>query len=218
MDQDDTKDTALSHSESTENKEDPSDKLTPEHPRFKKVIEDLHSAKEQNEDLKRQLDELKAKVDQRQEQEHTDTVTDDEQKALDKIDRELKRRGYLTKAEQEEHDRIERRASQLTALSSEFNGKNGLPKFIPDEVVAFAKANGFGENYRAAYREMHFDAIVQLQSKGGGSGNRPPGSEPPNGGERNAPKLDITSDDIARMSDEEYEKNREKILKAIKPR
>lgn len=197
-------------------KSDPSDTLTPEHPRFKQVIEKLHEKDQTIDQLKAEMEELKSEIKNRQASENTNVVSPEEQAALDKIDREFKKRGYVTKTELEEQTRVEKRASTLTSLSKEYDGKNGYPKFVADDVVTYARKNGFGDNYAAAYRDMHFDAIVQVNSRR--QGVQVPGSEYPSGGERNAPNLGISADDISKMSDAEYEKNRDKILSAIRPR
>lgn len=196
--------------------QDPSDKLTPEHPRFKQVIADLHDARTANEDLKKQLEELKTAIETRQGTDPKPDLNAEELAALNKVDAELKRRGYLTKKELEEETRVRERAESLKDLSKEYDGKNGFPKFVADDVVTYARAHGFGDNYAAAYKDMHFDAIVQVQAKHGTQSV--PNSEHPSGGEHGRPDLGMTADDIKNMSDADYEKNRDKILAALRPR
>jgi len=90
-------------------------------------------------------------------------------------------------------------------------------KFVKEDVVAYAKSHGIGD-YAMAYRELHFNAIVQVEAKKTG-GTNPPGSEPPTGGEKGQPGGGgFTTEQINAMSPEEYEKNRPAIMAAIKPK
>lgn len=214
---DDNKD-ALSQStietpEVVEEKKDASDNLTPDHPRFKQVIEKLHEKDKTIDELKVELEKIKDQISQRQE-DTGEQLTQDEVLALDKIDKSLrKERGYLTRDDLEREVRIERNARNLEKLSETYNGTNGYPKFIPEDVVSYAEENGFGSNYMAAYKQMHFDALVNLEAKK--QNVTPPTSERPTGGERSFGE-DLTSEKIGQMSDEEYEKKRETILSNLK--
>lgn len=194
-------------------KQDPSDNLTPEHPRFKEVVAEKNELKQTVTQLKSEMEELRNSISQRQVRDNDDSLTYDELQALDRIEQGLKSRGYLT----QEDLRANRRADNYKALEKEYDGKNGLPKFVPVEIEAHAKANGFGDNLEAAYRDLHFEAIVQREAKKAAEPVPAPSSEKPAAGERgNIANTEFTPESIAAMSDEEYERNREKILGSIR--
>jgi hypothetical protein len=194
-------------------KSDPSDNLTPDHPRFKEVVAEKNELKQTVNQLQSQMEELRQSISTRQSREDDDSLTYEEQQALDRIDRGLKAKGYLT----EEDLRSRNRAENYKSLTKEYDGKNGLPKFVPIEVEAHAKANGYGDNLLAAYRDMHFDAIVQQESKRSANQPEVPTSEKPASGQRgNVANTEFTPEAISQMSDEEYERNREKILGSIR--
>jgi hypothetical protein len=59
------------------------------------------------------------------------------QQALERIERGLKTKyGILTEADL----KAQSRATQYRELEKEFDGKNGLPKFVPIDVEAHAKS------------------------------------------------------------------------------
>lgn len=188
---------------------DPSDKLTPEHPRFKEVLERAKSAEGKVEELQRQLDEISQRVDQRYQDTGDDELTADEIAWLNRVDRGLKAKGYVT----QEELRAERKAMEYEKLSGKYNGSNGLPKFDVAEVEAHAKRNGFS-NLEKAYKDLHFDAFVQVEAKR--TTPNPPSSERPGGGDRDVRSTEFTPEAIAAMDDITYERNREKILASIK--
>lgn len=196
----------------TEVSKDPSDQLTPEHPRFKEVVAEKNQLREEIGELKAEMQRLQERVSERQETQDDDSLTREEELALERIDKNLRQRGYVTKNDLE----ADKEGEKLTSLQGKYNGSDGLPKFVPDEVVIHAKKNGYGRNYEAAYKDMHFDAIVQVAQR------RPnlqvPDSEKPTGGERKPATGEFTKEDIAKMSDAEYEANREKILSTVRPR
>lgn len=122
---------------------EPSEKLTPEHPRFQQVnqqkkeaLEALEREREEKAELQRQLEELKANSQNNSED---DFASDEERIAADAIERKiLKRKGYVTKEDLAEIRRVENRASEYRRLSEKYNGSNGLPRFVPEDVQLFA--------------------------------------------------------------------------------
>lgn len=199
-------------------KKDPSDNLTPEHPRFKQVIEKTHEQAAEIEELRTQLEEMKQSISDRQTQTNEDELTAEEEASLNRIERKLKERKAFVSPDEL---RVQQRAGIYTKLEEKYNGSDDLPKFNKTDVVAYAKENGFNADTEsglaAAYRDMHFDAIVQKASKGQ-NGITPPDSEQPTGQERKIPNTDMTPEQIAMMNDSDYEKNRENILAALKPK
>jgi predicted RNase H-like nuclease (RuvC/YqgF family) len=188
--------------------QDPSDALTPEHPRFKQVIAENHELKGTLEDMKAEMAELRNSIVNKQD---SGEETDEEEIALRKIERRMEE-----KFAKKEDLSADRQALQFDRLSEKYNGSNGYPKFVPVDVVAYAKRNGFGSNYESAYKQMHFDTIVSVEASRKGK-IEVPTSERPTGGERSTESTTLTPQDISKMSDEEYLKNRDKILNAIKP-
>lgn len=196
--------------------QEPSDQLTPEHPRFKQVIEKLHQSNKTIEELQEQLASLKESVNQRQEQTGQNELTDDERIALEKIDRQLKARGYVTKEELESSNRIEKRAIQIEKLSDKYDGTNGYPKFVAEDIIEFAEERGLRDNLEDAYFMMHRPTIIDIEAKKRFNTPNVPSSEKPTGGSRQAPIAEFTPEQIAQMSDEEWAKNESKIMSAFK--
>lgn len=200
-----------------EETQEPSDRLTPDHPRFKQVIEKNHLLETQVNELQEQLNELR---ESRTGKSTTEEYSDEEREALDKI----KRAGFMTKEEAkaliDEEVSVERGALALRDLSQRYKGDNGLPKFDAAEVVTHAKKLGLRgnsiEELDMAYRDLHFDAFVQSTSKKLTEASKPPVLEKPTGGERIIPQTELTPEQIENMSPEEYEKNRDKILSGVK--
>lgn len=199
----------------SDHKEDPSDKLTPDHPRFKDVLTRAKSAEEKAEALEARLLELENKSQEKAEKRTTneDELTEDERISLEKIERNLAKRGFVT----QESLRVQENASNLRKLGEKYDGSEGLPKFDRTEVVAYSKSRGFGDNYEAAYREMHFDTIVEKEAIKRSKAPTPPSSEKPSGSAAEPGKKRFTEDQIDKMSPEEYEKYRGGLLTAIKP-
>lgn len=197
-------------SQDQEEKEDPSDKLTEDHPRFKNVLQERNQFRTEAEDLRRELEEVR-----NQTKDNGDELNEEERASLDKIKRELSKEGFVTQSDL----RVNQNAQTLRDLNKAHDGKDGLPKFDQADVVAHAKKNGFGDNYEAAYKDMHFDAIVEKNAKALAKAPNPGDSEKPSGGGNgNGPVKKFTESDIANMSDEEYEKYRSGLLTAIKPK
>lgn len=194
-------------------KPDASDQLTPEHPRFKDVYNRMKTAEDKAESLQTQFDELSAKINTRTQETGDEELTAEDLANLDRIDKELRRRkGYVTREDLD----AEKRTDNLKEGAKVHDGSDGLPKWDSVEVVAYAKAHGFGENYDAAYNDMHYDARVQVEAEKKAKNPTPPSSERPGGGGREELESDLTAEDIANMTDEEYEKNRTKILSGMK--
>ena len=196
-----------------EDRKDPSDNLTPDHPRFKDVIAKNHDLNIQMETLKQQLEELKQNINTRQEATGDDEFTVDEEKALDKIYAGLRaKKGVLTEADL----RVEKRANEYGRLVGKYDGSNGLPKFVALDIEAHAKKNGYGENYEAAYKDLHHDAIVQAEAKKLTTPPPSPTQIEKGRGDREVRVASFTPEDIAKMSDEDYEKNRAAIHAAMR--
>lgn len=92
-----------------------------------------------------------------------EVATDDEvQAALNK----LKEHGVVTK------DELEKAIGDITArqetnrihdnLEKEFDGKDGKPKYVREEVEDYARKNNIW-NLRAAYRDMYFDELADAR-------------------------------------------------------
>ena len=193
------------------NKEDPSDKLTPDHPRFKDVLNEKKEAEERAAKLEEELAELKSqKVEAKY---NDDDLSPEEEASLAKIQRNLAKRGFVTQGDLT----VQRNADTLRKLDEKYDGKNGLPKFDRADIVAYSKKNGFGDNYEAAYRDMHFDTIVEVNAKKRSSAPQTFTTEKPSGGGEATTTKKFSRDDIAKMSDAEYDKYRIGLLSAIKP-
>ncbi len=192
------------------NKEDPSDKLTPDHPRFKDVLNEKKEAEAEAERLRIELAEVKSV----KETPSDDELTPEEQASLIKIKKALSKEGFVTQSDL----RVQRNAETLRKLTDKYDGKGGLPAFDRAEVVAYAKKNGFGDNYEAAYRDIHFDTIVEVNAKKKANLPQPPTAEKPSGGGEATTTKRFTREDIKNMSDAEYDKYRVGLLNAIKPK
>lgn len=211
MDDESKQDAPLQSDQEQTNQEEP--KGPPEgHPRWDEMVREKNELRSQVGDLSKQLEELKEQISARQEDTGVDELTYDEQASLQRISKALREQGFTTKDDLN----VTQRALKLDKLSDKWGGKNGYPKFIADDVVVYAKKNGFGENYEAAFRDMHYDAFVQVDATKLGNAPKPPTTEKPGGGEQDAPETDLTREKIEAMSDAEYEKNRDKIHEWLK--
>lgn len=210
------------HDNNEETVSDPSDKLTPDHPRFKQVLERAKAAEEahakDSEELARIKEELETIKSERSAGGDEIALDEEErlawnkmEKLLDKRDRE---RGVLTASQLEERERVENRANSIKELRTKHNGKDGLPVF-DDEVIVHAKQKGFGDNYEAAYRDMHFDAIVEVETKRRSGGYTPPSAEVPTSARRVV--VDgLTPEAINNLDPVQYERVREKLHQNMK--
>lgn len=188
------------------------------HPRIQqltKKMADLESTKDAEiAELREQLEEVKnAKKDSDQTEEQ---FTADQDAALDKIAKGLKRKGVLVTQEDLAE---ERRSRQYERLSEKHNGSDGYPKFVPVEVQAFAKRRGIGD-LEDAYFIMNRTAISQVDARKLSKTPDAPDSEKPTGKtDKEAPGAkQVTPEDIANMTDEEYEQHRESLLRSMKPK
>jgi len=208
-------DNAHSQSEDQSN-QDPSDKLTPEHPRFKEVIQKNHELAATIEDLKGQLEEVKNGIAARQNESGDDDITPEEQAAIDKIAKGLIKRGYVATPEDLSSDR---KARDYERLSNKYDGKGEYPKFEPVAVEVFAKQRGI-TNLEDAYFSVHKAAIIQIEAKKQAKIVEVPDSERP--GKSSMPQSaegkPLTPEDIENMSNEDYEANRTAILASLKPK
>jgi hypothetical protein len=193
------------------NKEDPSDKMSPDHPRFKEVLNEKKAAEERATKLEEELAELRSqKIEATY---NSDDLSAEEQASLDKIKKHLAKDGFVTQGDLT----VQRNADTLRKLNEKYDGKNGLPAFDRADVVAYSKKNGFGDNYEAAYRDMHFDTIVEVNAKKRASSPEKLTIEKPSGGGEATTTKKFSREDIAKMSDAEYDKYRIGLLNAIKP-
>lgn len=200
-----------------------SDKLTPDHPRFKEVNQRMKDAEERAARLETQIAELKSMREEYEalrdskQNSQGDEFTSDEEKALDRIILGLKKREVLvTKEELQEQERIKQRAETQKTLQNEYNGKNGYPKFDVVDVTEYAKKNGFGDNLRAAYKDMHYSAILKIEaSRMRDGGSETIDSEQALPQERRVAG-ELTPEDIGKMSASEWKKNEAKIMADFK--
>lgn len=192
--------------------EDPSDRLTPEHPRFKEVLQRAKTAEEKYEQIQAELESLKAKVETRQDATGDEYLTAEEQQYLNFLKKELRKEGFVT----QDVLASDRQAIIYDKLQDKFDGKNGYPKFDPVDVTAYAKRNGYGSNYEAAYNAMHHSAIVEVEAKRFANKPTPPAIEKPSGKEGGAPQTELTLEDVANMSDDEYAAKSDEIKRLMK--
>ena len=170
--------------------------------------EKYEQTSEELKELKDTVKELQDSVSRKQTETHDEAFTSEEEQALSKIERALKQRKFVTTEQLEELKNITKRNSVIERLQDKYGKGSGYPEFKTDDVMIHAKRNGFGDNLEAAYRDMHFDAFVQMAARK--SSVEPPDSEKPVGGEREA-KTDITGK-VAEMDLSDYEQNRNDIL------
>jgi hypothetical protein len=210
------------NSEQVENTEDGEEKMIPKS-RMDRVIEQREAFKSKLEESTSKLTSLEETVKKLQESIESQNkansgvaFTDEEKQALDKIDKGLRERGYVTREEQEAMARIQNRNAELTRLTDKYKKGTGYPVFKADEVMIYAEKKGFGDNLEAAYRDLHFDAFIQAElDRTQGTGTQPPDSEKPIGGARDA-ATQVTRKAIAEMTPAEYEQHRESLLKQFK--
>lgn len=205
----------------TEVKSDPSDNLTPDHPRFKEVYSELKEARaklEKMPELERQLQDLQEKIAVRQDKTGDDDFTDEELKALERIEKGLAKRGFVKNTDLKNESFQLRLERDFQKMNEKYDGSNGLPKFVADEVFAFAKRNGMENNLESAYKLMHYDTIIDVEAKKRSQGPQPPTSEKPKSGDRSGTATEMSPTDISEMSDAEWEQKREKILQSLKGR
>jgi vacuolar-type H+-ATPase subunit I/STV1 len=189
--------------------------------RMDKVIEqreDFKAKYEENTEkltsLEDTVKELQEKIDKKEENK-SDAFTREEEDALSKIDRGLKQRGYLTKAELEELRSIDARNNEINRLQGKYHKGSGYPEFKTDEIMVYAAKKGFGNNLEAAYRDMHWEDITQIIAQKKGEGLEPPDSEKPTGADR--PKqTELTGEQVKEMTPAEWNEKGPSIMEKFK--
>jgi hypothetical protein len=124
-----------------------------------------------------ELRELKAKLEaERQEQERMASMTPEDQAQQEqmlKAKEALKKLGVIT---QEDFQQLQQQeaaknmfVSEMNRLSAEYNGKNGLPKFEPQEVAKYMdEMMSKGQHItdpETAYKLKYYDAIIDAKAK-----------------------------------------------------
>lgn len=84
--------------------QDPSDKMTPDHPRFKEVYNEAKESKAKVTQLESELAELRQKISERQVATGDSEFTEEEEKALERIEKGLAKRGFVKKEELDASD------------------------------------------------------------------------------------------------------------------
>ena len=196
-------------------KKDPSEALTPDHPRFKQVLGENKELKNEINELRDQLKSIETSIAARQQETGSTVLTAEEEAQMSQVDKLLKQRGYVKQDDLTAAERVNRRAFQMDKLTDKYNGSNGYPKFDAGEVIAHARANGFSDDQlEKAYKDLHYDAIVKLEATKI-SKAQVPDSEKPTGTDKQF-ESQFTTSHIAKMSDSEWEKNRTTILSRLK--
>lgn len=148
---------------------------------------------------KRELDEVKAALEQIKSQTTAEPVNegpDLEPEAQAAIEKLLKAKGLMTRAEFEEAQSVERAASQLQTDVRELSGwaeKEGYPKFEVGKVQEWAKENNVSitskSSLKAAYLAQNQEAIIAAAIKRGVSASEAPKAtvEKPGAGTGKAP-------------------------------
>lgn len=190
---------------------DSEDKVIPKS-RLDSVIAQREEERRRADELEERLAELEGKLEERTTPATpaTSDFTEEELRLLDRIGDGLRKKGFLTAEQQEEQSRIFERRSQISRLSDKYGKGSGYPSFNSDKVLVHAKKNGFGSNLEAAYKDMHWDAILDIEADKRSRGLNAVDSEKPSKGER--PSLGVTPQDIDSMGLHEYESQREDLL------
>lgn len=194
---------------------DPSDKLTEEHPRFKQVLSERNELRATVSELKEQMDKIQSQVSQRQNETGDETLTSEEEIALARVEKLLAKRGFVKTDQLDRSERETKRALLFEKLSEKYQGQNGLPAFDVTEVISHARKNGFNDDQlERAYKDLHFDAIVEAESKKRVQRNAVDSEKPTGNARQLTPQ--VTVDDVPKLSDNDYEKNRDGILARMK--
>lgn len=196
--------------------QDPSDKMTPDHPRFKEVYNEAKESKAKVTQLETELAELKQKISERQVATGDSEFTEEEEKALERIEKGLAKRGFIKKEELDASSFQLRLEKEFQRLSEKYDGSSGEPKFVADEVFAYAKKKGMQNDLEGAYKLMNYDTLIDVEIKKRSQGPKPPTSERPTSGTKIAANLSLTTEDIKNMSSEEWEAQRDKILQSLR--
>lgn len=202
--------------EQKQDTQDASDKMTPEHPRFKEVLNRAKTAEEKTTQLEQELEALRQQVQERQANTGEKEFTDEEERALAKIEKGLASRGFVKKQDLDSETYQIRLEKELDRMTEKYDGSNGLAKFVADEVYAYAKKNGMEKNLEGAYKLMNYEANLEAEARRRSQGATPPRSERPTSQERIAANVDLTTSDVKNMSGEEWEKVRDKVLNGLR--
>ncbi len=130
------------------------DQMVP-YSRFKEVNDKLKAESESKAEYERKLKAYEAKLQP-------------QDPKLAEVKQVLKELGFVTKEEAEaarkQQEQDAALSQSLSRLEGKYDGKDGLPKFDRQQVVDFAIANGISDP-EAAYRQMHFDKIIDWNVK-----------------------------------------------------
>jgi hypothetical protein len=217
---DKTPDDTGSESDVDVDNQDTEGKMIPKS-RLDKTIEQREAYKAELETTKEELSSIKDEIASlkelvtKTETKDSPTFTQEEESALEKIDKGLKQRGYMTRAEVEEMERIKSRNSEIVRLQSTYKKGTGFPPFEADKVMVYAKQKGFGDNLEAAYRDLHWEAISTAIAKGQSPNMEPPDSEKPTGSNQTVP-VGITREKIAEMDVSEWNQKGASIMDKFK--
>jgi len=208
--------------ETSAEEKDPRDALTPDHPRFKEVYNELKETRAKNEEYEEQLSELKEQLAEIRGTMTTlnkgsdeNVFTAEELEAMKRIQEGLKKDGFVTRADLEEARRVERRALTMERLSEKYNNTSGYPPFKGAEILKYAKENGYGDNLEAAYKAKHFDAILQVEAERKAKGLETVDSEKATGTDKSM-EDETTRKTIEDMSVDDWAKSRSDIMARFK--
>lgn len=137
--------------------------------RFREVNEKAKKAEE----LERKLQEYEAA---QKEQERLASMTPDEkyqQEQLEVAKETLKKLGFVTKEEQEKMLQEEKARnfflSEVNRLEGKYNGSDGMPKFVAQEIAAYmdelASKGQYVSDPETAYKLKNLDQIAEIKAK-----------------------------------------------------
>lgn len=125
--------------------------------RFRTIIQERNEARNQ---LTRQAQQDDQKLQPPAgNQGYAPTGEDDVQRAVDT----LKQRGMVTRDELDNLYWTIQGTREHEKLESEYDGSEGKPKYVREEVEDYASRKGMGNNYRAAFRDMYFDELADAR-------------------------------------------------------
>lgn len=179
--------------------------------RVKKAIEQRDEERKARLELENRLQELESKLNSSTKQELVDDgeYTKEEIQALEKAASYFAKKGFVTKDVLSESERVTKRGQEMKRLQDKYR-ETDYPDFNPDEVLVYAKQNGFGDNLEAAYKSLHLEAIISVESK---KRANTVDSEKPTGSATSQPS--VTRGDISNMTDEEFASFRQNFKSSI---
>lgn len=124
--------------------------------RFKQVNEEKKALARKIEDLERKFESMSQK----------DTPQSDPQKELVKnqLDQLLKEMGYVSQKELQQVEQDRQLKEEINSLKGKYSGKDGRPKFDPDQVIDFARERMIGD-LEVAYQAMHQQQLTDWAVK-----------------------------------------------------